>query len=131
MVENLYFWGLGRRKTSVARVRIKKGTGKIMLNSSNIEDYFVRECDRVVASEPLKITKTSAKYDVWANVNGGGISGQAGAVALGIARALNKADESLLDILRTNDLLTRDSRMKERKKYGRKGARAGFQWTKR
>lgn len=131
MVEELYVWGLGRRKSSVARVRIRKGTGKITLNSRDIEAYFVRERDRETASLPLKTTKTLSKYDVWANINGGGISGQAGAVALGIARALNKADETLADILRTHDLLTRDSRMKERKKYGRKGARAGYQWTKR
>ncbi len=131
MVENLYCWGLGRRKSSVARVRIKKGTGKITLNSRDIEKYLVRERDRETACEPLTATKTTAKYDVWANVNGGGISGQAGAIALGIARALNKADESLVEILRSHDMLTRDSRMKERKKYGRKGARAGYQWTKR
>ena len=131
MVENLYCWGLGRRKSSVARVRIKKGTGKITLNSCDIEKYLVRERDREVACEPLVATKTLSKYDVWANVNGGGIAGQAGAVALGVARALNKADETLAEILRSHDMLTRDSRMKERKKYGRKGARAGYQWTKR
>ena len=131
MVENLYCWGLGRRKSSVARVRIKKGTGKITLNSNDIEKYLVRERDRETACEPLIVTKTLSKYDVWANVNGGGIAGQAGAIALGVARALNKADETIVEILRSHDMLTRDSRMKERKKYGRKGARAGYQWTKR
>ena len=131
MNENLYYWGTGRRKSSVARVRIKKGTGKIVLNSCDIEQYFVRERDRDTASAPLAATKSLAKYDVWANITGGGITGQAGAVSLGLARALFKADESLIEILRNNALLTRDSRMKERKKYGQKGARASFQWTKR
>lgn len=131
MVDNTYCWGTGRRKTSVARVRIKKGTGKILLNSCGIEEYFVRDRDRATARAPLKITKTLAKYDVWANVKGGGISGQAGAVSLGLARALYKADENFAETLRNYDLLTRDSRMKERKKYGQKGARASFQWTKR
>lgn len=131
MINNPYCWGTGRRKTSVARVRIKSGTGKIVLNSRDIGEYFVRERDRESACNPLKITKTTGVYDIWVNVNGGGITGQAGAVALGIARALLKADGSLAETLRNNDMLTRDSRMKERKKYGQKGARAGFQWTKR
>ena len=131
MINNPYCWGTGRRKTSVARVRIKSGTGKIVLNSRDIGEYFVRERDRESACNPLKVTKTAGVYDVWVNVNGGGITGQAGAVALGIARALLKVDVSLAEILRNNDMLTRDSRMKERKKYGQKGARAGFQWTKR
>ena len=131
MIDNTYCWGTGRRKSSVARVRIKKGTGKILFNSRDIENYFVREIDRAAASAPLRITKTLAKYDVWANINGGGTTGQAGAVSLGLARALCKADESLTETLKNYDLMTRDSRMKERKKYGQKGARAGFQWTKR
>ncbi|MGR3219452.1 MAG: 30S ribosomal protein S9 [Candidatus Anammoxibacter sp.] len=131
MIDNTYCWGTGRRKSSVARVRIKKGTGKILFNSRDIENYFVREVDRATASAPLRITKTLAKYDVWANIDGGGNTGQAGAVSLGLARALCKADESLTETLKNYDLMTRDSRMKERKKYGRKGARAGFQWTKR
>ena len=131
MINNPYCWGTGRRKTSVARVRIKSGTGKIVLTSRDIGEYFVRERDRESACNPLKVTKTAGVYDVWVNVNGGGITGQAGAVALGIARALLKVDVSLAEILRNNDMLTRDSRMKERKKYGQKGARAGFQWTKR
>ena len=131
MIDNTYCWGTGRRKSSVARVRIKKGTGKILFNSRDIENYFVREVDRATASGPLRITKTLAKYDVWANINGGGNSGQAGAVSLGLARALCKADESLTETLKNYDLMTRDSRMKERKKYGKKGARASFQWTKR
>lgn len=131
MIDNLYCWGTGRRKTSVARVRIKKGTGRILLNSRDIEEYFVKERDRTTVRLPLKVTKTTAKYDVWVNVRGGGDSGQAGAVAMGLTRALYKADNSLAETLRNYDLLTRDSRMKERKKYGQKGARAGFQWTKR
>lgn len=131
MIDSSFCWGTGRRKSSVARVRIKKGTGKIVLNASGFEDYFVRERDRVTVQSPLRATKTLAKYDVWVSVNGGGISGQAGAVSLGIARALFKSDESLAETLKNNSLLTRDSRMKERKKYGKKGARASFQWTKR
>ncbi len=131
MEDNEYCWGTGRRKSSVARVRIKKGTGKINLNSREFDKYFVRERDRLIASTPLKMTKTEAKYDVWVTVKGGGISGQAGAVSLGVARALFKADDTLIETLRNYDLLTRDSRMKERKKYGKKGARASFQWTKR
>ena len=131
MDDNQFCWGTGRRKSSVARVRIKKGTGKITLNSAEFENYFVRDRDRLTASTPLKITKTESKYDVWVNVRGGGISGQAGAVSLGLARALFKADDTLIETLRNYDLLTRDSRMKERKKYGKKGARASFQWTKR
>lgn len=129
-VDNIY-WGLGRRKSAVARVRLKKGNGKIELNLRNMDEYFVNDGDRVTVHAPLKMTKTFGKYDVFVNVKGGGASGQAGAVALGIARALQKADESCIVTLKSHNLLTRDSRMKERKKYGQKGARKGFQWTKR
>ncbi|RZV86270.1 MAG: 30S ribosomal protein S9 [Candidatus Scalindua sp. SCAELEC01] len=126
-----YYWGTGRRKTSVARVRIKEGSGTILVNKKNIEDFFPRERDRFVVCLPLKTTKCLEKYDVFVNVNGGGITGQAGATSLGIARALLKSDQALADSLRSGHLLTRDSRMVERKKYGKKGARKSFQWTKR
>lgn len=129
--DNKYILGTGRRKTSVARVRLLRGTGKFIVNKKELEDFFPRERDQLTVRIPLKVTKTLGMYDVFANVNGGGITGQAGAVSLGIARALYKTDEALLECLRENELLTRDSRMKERKKYGRKGARKSFQWTKR
>ncbi len=126
-----FIWGTGRRKTSVARARIRKGTGKFFVNRRELEEYFGRDRDTSVARLPLKITKTLGKYDVFINVQGGGLTGQAGAISLGVARALYKANQSLAEGLRGASLLTRDSRMKERKKYGQKGARAGFQWTKR
>lgn len=129
--ENKHFLGTGRRKTSVARIRLMRGTGKFVVNKKDLEEFFTRERDRLTVRIPLKVTKTLGMYDVVAKVNGGGVTGQAGAVALGIARALYKADESYIESLRDNELLTRDSRMKERKKYGRKGARKSFQWTKR
>jgi len=129
--ETKFVWGTGRRKTSVARARIRKGTGKFLVNRRELSEYFGRSCDRFVAQTPLNITKTTDQYDVFINVKGGGLTGQAGAICLGISRALYKADQSLTESLRGASLLTRDSRMKERKKYGQKGARASFQWTKR
>lgn len=131
--DNKYFWGTGRRKSSVARIRLMRGTGKIVVNTKELEEYFVRDRDRFAVRTPLKTTKTLVKYDVFVNVTGGGLTGQAGAVALGVARALQKAEDTVAvaESLRDNGLLTRDSRMKERKKYGRKGARKSFQWTKR
>ncbi len=126
-----YYWGTGRRKTSVARVRIKEGAGAIVVNKRELEDFFPRERDRFVVCLPLKATKCLDKFDVFVNVRGGGITGQAGAASLGIARALVKSDQALADSLRSESLLTRDSRMTERKKYGQKGARKSFQWTKR
>lgn len=126
-----FIWGTGRRKTSVARARIRKGTGKFLVNSRELDEYFGRDRDTFAARLPLKTTKTLGKYDVFINVHGGGLTGQAGAISLGVARALYKSDQSLAESLRAASLLTRDSRMKERKKYGQKGARASFQWTKR
>lgn len=121
----------GRRKTSVARVRLVPGEGTIKVNRKAFEDYFPREALRLIIREPLLLTRQLGKYDVLANVKGGGPSGQAGAIRLGIARALIKVDETLRPELRGAGLLTRDPRMKERKKYGQKGARKRFQWTKR
>ena len=129
--ETKFIWGTGRRKSSVARARIRKGTGKFLVNSKELSDYFGRDRDKNEAQLPLKTTNTEGQYDVYINVRGGGSTGQAGAISLGVSKALLKADELLTESLRGADLLTRDSRMKERKKCGRKGARAGFQWTKR
>ena len=126
-----FVWGTGRRKSSVARVRIRKGSGKIVVNRKELEDYFGRDCDVFTVRFPLKTTKTLGKYDVFINASGGGSTGQAGAASLGIARALYKSDNELAESLRDARLMTRDSRMKERKKYGQKGARKSFQWTKR
>ena len=126
-----FVWGTGRRKSSVARVRIRKGSGKIVVNRRELDEYFGRDCDVYTVRFPLKTTKTLGKYDVFINASGGGSTGQAGAASLGIARALYKSDSELAESLRDSRLLTRDSRMKERKKYGQKGARKSFQWTKR
>ncbi len=126
-----FHWGTGRRKTSVARVRIKPGSGKILVNNRELSSYFTEIRDRNDVLSPLKATKTEASVDVWVNADGGGITGQAGAVKLGIARALMSFDASLEQTLRDNDLLTRDSREVERKKYGQSGARRRFQFSKR
>lgn len=131
MTEKQYIWGTGRRKSSVARVRLKKGNGKVMVNNLDLDTYFPIERERGIALSPLKTTNMLGGFDVLVNVQGGGITGQAGAISLGIARALSKSDSSLVDNLRNEGFLTRDSRMKERKKYGQKGARKSFQWTKR
>ncbi len=126
-----YFWGTGRRKTSIARVRIKPGTGKFEINKRPIDKYFAEERDRSDIVAPLKATETLSKVDVFVNVKGGGPSGQAGAIVLGVARALKKANAEYDDALRDGGYLTRDSRMVERKKYGRAGARRSFQFSKR
>ncbi|MBI1852026.1 MAG: 30S ribosomal protein S9 [Planctomycetes bacterium] len=124
-------WGTGRRKTAVARVRIKRGKGAIVINRRELNDYFptVREQEAVLA--PLRATNSAGQWDVISRVTGGGPTGQAGAVSLGIARALKLVDPNTEDRLRAEGLLTRDSRMKERKKYGRKAARRSFQFSKR
>lgn len=125
------FKAVGRRKESVARVWIMPGKGEITVNSKPYEKYFLRETDRIIVKQPLNITSNLDKYDVIANLRGGGLTGQAGALRLGISRALASIDPSFKDSLRKEGLLTRDPRMKERKKYGLKGARKRFQWTKR
>ncbi|MCF6155664.1 MAG: 30S ribosomal protein S9 [Candidatus Brocadia sp.] len=131
MAEEQYIWGTGRRKSSIARVRIKKGLGKILVNNKDLDTYFPIDRERGMVQVPLKTTKTLGEFDVLITVQGGGLTGQAGAISLGIARALSKSDPSFIDSLREGGFLTRDSRMKERKKYGKKGARKSFQWTKR
>ena len=125
------FLGTGRRKESTARVILRPGSGQFVVNKRTLDDYFPRETLRVILKEPLDVTQTAAKYDIFVNVAGGGVASQAGAVRLGIARALLKADATFRSTLRAKGLLTRDPRMKERKKYGQKGARSHFQWTKR
>jgi small subunit ribosomal protein S9 len=126
-----YVWGTGRRKTAVARVRIRPGTGKILINKRPVEDYFRKEREREAVLAPLDAAKLTTHFDVWANVNGGGPTGQADAVKLGLARALVKAMPEVVGALREKGLLTRDPRMRERKKYGQKGARKRFQFSKR
>jgi small subunit ribosomal protein S9 len=126
-----FWWGTGRRKQSVARVRIKPGDGKLMMNDRKLDDYFKRVQDRQVIENVLKALKAEKTFDVYANIDGGGTTGQAGAVVLGIARAMKLYDPSLIQILRDGEFLTRDSRMKERKKYGQRGARRRYQFSKR
>ncbi|MBI5359726.1 MAG: 30S ribosomal protein S9 [Planctomycetes bacterium] len=127
----LYIRGVGRRKTSVARVWMKKGTGKITVNGLEYDKYFnsIQQVNDILA--PLQVTKTVSKYDIFCNVNGGGKSGQAGAITLGISRALKNVEPTWEPKLRESGFLTRDSRMKERKKYGLHGARRGVQFSKR
>ena len=127
-----WIWGIGRRKTSVARVRLATGTGQVQVNDKPVDGYFAKEKDRSEALLPLTATKSREKYDIFVNVQGGGTSGQAGAVKLGIARALFNADpDNVKSTLREFRMMTRDPREKERKKYGHKKARKSFQWTKR
>ena len=126
-----YFRGTGRRKTAVARVRMKVGTGRVTINERPFEKYFLTYGERPYALEPLKATKMDTKWDLWVDVFGGGRTAQAGAVRLGVARALMKADPSLERQLKREGFLRRDPRQKERKKYGRRGARRGTQYSKR
>jgi small subunit ribosomal protein S9 len=126
-----YVWGVGRRKSACARVRIALGSGKITINKRELNDYFTAERDRKAIFGPLEVTNTGGKMDVFVNTDGGGPTGQAGAIVMGLGRALAKFDNNLEDALRSAGFLTRDSRMKERKKYGQRGARRRFQFSKR
>ena len=126
-----FVWGVGRRKTAVARVRIASGSGKIAINGRELNDYFTAERDRKAIFGPLEVTSTGGKMDVFVNATGGGPTGQAGAIVMGLGRALVKFDNGLEQSLRNGGFLTRDSRMKERKKYGQRGARRRFQFSKR
>jgi small subunit ribosomal protein S9 len=126
-----YFWGTGRRKTAVARVRIKSGSGKFLVEKQEVEKYFFDLRHRMDVVAPLKATKTAGKYDIFVHVRGGGQTGQAGAIVLGLARALLQADSSHEEVLRDNRFLTRDARKVERKKPGQPGARKRFQFSKR
>ncbi|MBI4707851.1 MAG: 30S ribosomal protein S9 [Candidatus Omnitrophica bacterium] len=131
MEQTTKYSAVGRRKESVARIYLLPGKGDIMVNKKPYDKYFLRETDRILGKQPLILTNNADKFDVSANLKGGGLTGQAGAMRLGISRALILADPSLKDMLRKQGFLTRDPRMKERKKYGQKGARKRFQWTKR
>ena len=126
-----YFYGTGRRKSSVARVRVYNGTGKIIINNRDIDDYFGLETLKFIVRQPIALTDTADKFDIVCNVNGGGITGQAGAIRHDLSRALLQYNEELRPILKKAGFLTRDPRMKERKKYGLKGARRAPQFSKR
>ena len=126
-----YFYGTGRRKSSVARVRVYQGSGKITINDRSIDDYFGLETLKLIVRQPLKLTGTDEKFDIVCRVSGGGVTGQAGAIRHGISRALLQHGEDMRPILKKAGFLTRDPRMKERKKYGLKAARRAPQFSKR
>ena len=128
---NPYFYGTGRRKKSVARVRVYAGSGKITINNRDIDDYFGLETLKLIVRQPLALTGTADKFDIVCNVQGGGVTGQAGAIRHGLSRALLQYDENLRPALKKAGFLTRAPRMKERKKYGLKGARRAPQFSKR
>ena len=131
MTTTSFTWGLGRRKTAIARVRVQPGAGAFFVNGRALTEFFPVLEHRQRATAPLRATELAAQYDVFARVDGGGLLGQADAVRLGVARALKTINPTLDGALRAGGHLTRDSRMKERKKYGRRGARRGFQFSKR
>jgi small subunit ribosomal protein S9 len=125
------FYGTGKRKSSIARVWLKPGSGKITINNKDLDNYFGRETSKMVVLQPLELTENVGKYDVVATVKGGGDSGQAGAIKHGLTKALLELDVTLRGTLKKAGFITRDSRVKERKKYGKKAARASFQFSKR
>jgi small subunit ribosomal protein S9 len=125
------FYATGKKKTSVARVWIKPGTGNIVVNKRTIDDYFGRETSKMVIRQPLELTSNVGKFDIFVNVSGGGPSGQAGAIKHGITKALLEVDVALRGVLKKAGFITRDSRIKERKKYGKRAARRSFQFSKR
>lgn len=125
------FWATGRRKNAIARVKLTTGKGEIVVNGETLDKYFPRETDRILIKQPLEVTNMLTSIDINANLVGGGKTGQAGALRLGISRALAFFNEANRPVLKKEGLLRRDPRMKERKKYGQKGARKRFQWTKR
>ncbi|NLW90954.1 MAG: 30S ribosomal protein S9 [Syntrophomonadaceae bacterium] len=131
MAAKVQYWGTGRRKKAIARVRLVPGDGNITINDRNFEDFFPNKTSRLVVQQPLELTQTTGRFNVICRVNGGGVSGQAGAVQLGIARALIRANPELRPALRRSGFLTRDPRMKERKKYGLHKARKAPQYSKR
>ena len=131
MAEKIYYYGTGRRKNAIARVRLTEGSGNITINGKDIEEFFGMETLKVIVRQPLTVTNTTSKYDVIVKVTGGGFTGQAGAIRHGIARALNEANVEFRPALKQNGFLTRDPRMKERKKYGLKKARKAPQFSKR
>ena len=125
------YYGTGKRKTAIARVWLKPGEGKAIINKRPSDQYFGRETAKMVIQQPFELTETQNQFDLLANVRGGGMSGQADAIKYGIAKALLEYDSNLRDILKREGFLTRDSRVKERKKYGKRGARASYQYSKR
>jgi small subunit ribosomal protein S9 len=125
------FYGTGKRKTSIARVWLKPGAGNIIINNKTIDEYFGRETSKMVVKQPLELTENVGKFDIFVTVCGGGDSGQAGAIKHGITKALLEVDGELRGTLKKAGFITRDSRIKERKKYGKKAARASFQFSKR
>ena len=131
MAETKEFLGTGRRKTSVARVRVAEGSGRLVVNNRALEDYFPVESMRSAVLRPLEVTQNLERFDISVNVRGGGLNGQAGAVRHGISRALLQVDGEFRPALKADGLLTRDPRMKERKKYGQPGARKRYQFSKR
>jgi small subunit ribosomal protein S9 len=131
MADQVQYYGTGRRKSSVARVFLRPGSGKFTVNGREFEQYFVTEAQRVAAKSPLVTSETSATFDVLATCSGGGVNGQSGAVRMGIARALLEFNADLRKSLKAEGMLSRDARIKERKKYGQKGARKRFQFSKR
>jgi len=131
MAQTVQYRGTGRRKTSVAQIRLIPGDGKVVINKRSLAEYFGKKTLEMVVMQPLVLTKTEGRFDILATVRGGGVTGQAGAVRLGIARALLKADAEMRPSLKKAGFLTRDPRMKERKKYGLKGARRAPQFSKR
>jgi len=131
MADSVQYYGTGRRKSSIARVYLRPGSGTLKINGRAFEHYFVTEAQRIQAREPLVTTETAASFNVVATVRGGGVNGQSGAVRLGIARALLEFNAELRKKRKRDGFLSRDSRSKERKKYGQKGARKRFQFSKR
>jgi small subunit ribosomal protein S9 len=125
------FYGTGKRKTSIARVWLKPGAGNITVNNKTLDEYFGRETSKMVVKQPLELTENVGKFDIFVTVCGGGDSGQAGAIKHGITKALLEVDAELRGTLKKAGFITRDSRIKERKKYGKKAARASFQFSKR
>lgn len=130
-MSNLNYYGTGRRKTAKARVFLRPGTGEITVNKRSLDHYFPNEVLKMIVKQPLRLTETDEKFNVWVTVIGGGSSGQAGAIRHGITRALVQFNSELRPKLKSGGFLTRDPRMKERKKYGQKGARARYQFSKR
>ena len=126
-----YFYGKGKRKTSTARTRLYSGSGQILVNGRPYQEYFPRATLQMIINQPLKLTQATGKFDIKINVDGGGLAGQAEAVRHGISRALLQVDQDNRPVLKKAGLLTRDARVKERKKYGQRGARAKFQYSKR
>jgi small subunit ribosomal protein S9 len=125
------FYGTGKRKSSIARVWLTPGSGKIIVNDKSLDEYFGRETSKMVVKQPLEFTENVDKFDIYVTVKGGGDSGQAGAIKHGITKALLEVDGALRGVLKKAGFITRDSRVKERKKYGKKAARASFQFSKR